>query len=70
MGLPSAFELIKSRFLLITPALFSLAAAAGCVYINHHLGEGWYYAAMPVVMFALLYLLAALPKKKRIVEIN
>ena len=66
--LPSAFELIKSRFLLIAPALFSLAAAVGCVYINYRLGEGSYYAAMPVVIFAIFYLLAALPKKKVIVD--
>ena len=62
--LPSAFELIRSRFLLITPALFGMAAAACCVYINYRLGEGSYYAAMPMVVFAFFYLLAALPKKK------
>ena len=66
--LPAAFELIRSRFLLIFPALLSLAAAAACVYINYRLGEDSYYAAMPVVIFALFYLLAALPRQKQIVE--
>ena len=66
--LPAAYELIRSRFVLIFPALLSFIAALACVYINYKLLEENYYAAMPVVIFAFLYLLAALPKKKVIIK--
>ena len=66
--LPAAYELIRSRFVLIFPALLSFIAASACVYINYKLLGENYYAAMPVVIFAFFYLLAALPKQKLIVD--
>lgn len=65
---PAAFELIRSRFLLIFPGLLCLAASAAAVYVNYALLDEAYYAAMPVVLFALFYLLAALPRQKVIRE--
>ena len=66
--IPFAFEMIRSRFLLLFPAVLCLIGAAACVNIHFVLGEGAHYAAMPVVLFALVYLLVAFPKKKIITE--
>lgn len=66
--LPAAFELIRSRFMLIAPALLCFAASAACVYINYRLIEEAHYASMPVLIFSFFYLLAALPKQRIIRE--
>lgn len=65
--LPAAYELIRSRFILIFPALLSMFGAAGCVWITYQLGEGAHYASIPALLFSFIYLLAAIPKKKKLV---
>ena len=62
--IPAAFEKYRSRLLLIVPAAaaFVCAAAAECVAVALALGQC--YAAIPALIFAPLYLLAAIPKNK------
>lgn len=66
--LPAAFEKIKNRALLLLPAILSFAGALAAVLYCQQLGLDQFYAAMPVVIFAPLYLLAAFGKKKIITE--
>lgn len=67
LGLPAAFEQIRSRFLLLTPVLLCLAGAIGAEWIFVGMGRGHSYSALTVAGFALLQLLVTVPvdKKKR-----
>lgn len=61
--LPAAFEKNKSRLMLLLPAAASLACAAAAETAGVCLGLGQSYAAIPVILFAVLYLCSAAPKK-------
>ncbi len=63
--LPAAFEKCRSRAVLIAPAGAAFVCAAGAVVIAAALTLGTSYAALPALIFAPLYLLAAAPKKKQ-----
>ena len=65
-GLPAAFELVKSRFLLLAPAAACLACAAGAFGLNELLGLKRYYAALLMALFALAYLAIAAPKNRQV----
>lgn len=65
LGIPAAYELIRSRFLLITPVLLCMVCAAGAEALNMALGLGQQYAALFTAIFALLQLLIVLPKAKK-----
>ena len=62
--IPAAYEKSKSRFLLIAPACASFACAAAAETAGAVNGLGQSYAAIPVMIFAALYLLAAAPRIK------
>lgn len=62
--LPAAFEKSRSRLVLIAPAAAALACAAAAEITAAMLALGQCYAALPVLIFAPLYLLAAIPKNK------
>ena len=64
-GIPAAYELTKSRFLLLAPVLLCLACAAGAEGLNLYLGEGQQYTALFTAIFALLQLLIVLPRNKK-----
>lgn len=66
--LASAYEKSKSRFMLLAPAAASLLLAAAALCMALHFGFGMNYAALPVLIFAPIYLLAAAPKNKIPVE--
>ncbi len=65
LGVPAAFESIRSRFLLVVPVLFCLGCAAAADVLFVHMGRGHSYSALAVAIFALLQLLVSLPKKKQ-----
>lgn len=65
VGIPAAFELVSSRFLLLAPAVGCLACTLGAFGLNELLGLKRYYAALAVAVFALAYLLIAAPKSKQ-----
>ena len=62
--IPAAYEKSKSRFLLIAPACASFACAAAAETAGAVNGLGQSYAAIPVMIFAALYVLAAAPRIK------
>lgn len=62
--LPAAFEKSRSRLVLIAPAAAALVCAAAAEITAAMLALGQCYAALPVLIFAPLYLLAAIPKNK------
>lgn len=64
--IPAAYEKRKSRALLLIPAVFALACAAAAEAISVAAGFGQVYSVVPTIIFALLYLLCAAPKKRRI----
>lgn len=66
--LASAYEKSKSRFMLLAPAAASLLLAAAALCMALYFGFGMNYAALPVLIFAPIYLLAAAPKNKIPVE--
>ena len=63
--IPAAFELVKSRFLLLAPAVVCLVCAVGAFGLNELLGLKRYYAALLMAVFALAYLAIAAPKSKQ-----
>ena len=63
--IPAAFELVKSRFLLLAPAVVCLVCAVGAFGLNELLGLKRYYAALFMAVFALAYLAIAAPKSKQ-----
>lgn len=66
--LPAAFELIRSRILLLMPAFLSFLASALAETLSVRSGEGQFYVAIPVIFFSLLYILAARGRKRIIRE--
>lgn len=62
--LPAAFEKLKSRFILIAPAVLSFICAAAAEALGLYLGLGQSYEVMPVMIFAAVYLACALPQNK------
>lgn len=67
--LAPAYEKSKSRFMLLAPAAASLLLAAAALCMALYFGFGMNYAALPVLIFAPIYLLAAAPKNKIPVEV-
>ena len=65
IGLPAAFEAVRSRFLLIAPVFMALLCAAGADALFYYMGRGHSYSALAVVIFAFLQLLIVIPEKKR-----
>ena len=65
LGIPAAYELIRSRFLLLAPVLLCMLGAAGSEALNMALGLGQQYAALFTAIFALLQFLIVLPKAKK-----
>lgn len=66
--IPAAYEKSKSRALLLVPAVLSIVCAVAVEAIGVASGLGKVYAAVPAIIFALLYLLAAAPKARKIVS--
>jgi len=62
--LPAAFELIRSRVLLLMPAFLSFLASALAETLSVRSGEGQFYVAIPVILFSIFYILAARGRKK------
>ena len=65
LGVPAAFEAVRSRLLVSLPLLHCLGCAAGAVQILWKLGRGLSYSALAVMVFALLQLLVIRPRKKK-----
>lgn len=66
--IPTGYELIKSRFFILVPTLVAFACAAFSMYISEMLMLDTYYAALPVLIFAPLYLLFAMPRHKVVIR--
>ena len=62
--IPSAFEKLKSRFVLVAPVVICLACAAAAEYIFEHMGRGSSYSAIFAGIFAVIQLLVILPQRK------
>ena len=65
LGIPAAYELIRSRFMLLAPVLLCMLCAAGAEALNMALGLGQQYAALFTAIFALFQFLIVLPKAKK-----
>lgn len=65
LGIPAAFETVKSRLMLILPLLHCLGCAAGAQQILWKLGRGLSYSSLAVMGFALLQLLVSRPQKRK-----
>ena len=65
LGLPAAFEGVRSRFLLIAPVFLCLLCAAAAEATFVYMGRGHSYSALAVVIFAFFQLLIVIPQKKR-----
>ena len=65
LGLPAAFEGVRSRFLLIAPVFMCLLCAAAAEAVFVYMGRGHSYSALAVVLFAFLQLLIVIPQKKK-----
>ena len=62
--IPAAFEKCRSRLVLIAPSVAAFVCAAAAEIVAVALALGQCYAALPTLVFAPLYLLAAAPKNK------
>lgn len=62
--IPAAFEKCRSRLVLIAPAVAAFVCAAAAEIVAVALTLGQCYAALPTLVFAPLYLLAAIPVNK------
>lgn len=62
--IPAAFEKCRSRLVLIAPAVAAFVCAAAAEIVAVALALGQCYAALPTLVFAPLYLLAAIPVNK------
>ena len=62
LAIPTAFERIRSRFLLLLTVLLCLGCAAAAEWIFYQMGRGHSYSALAVAVFALLQLFVTLPK--------
>ena len=65
LHIPSAFEKLKSRLVLITPVLVCLGCAVGAEVIFETMGRGSSYSAIFAAIFAAVQLLVILPKAKK-----
>ena len=65
IGIPAAFEQIRSRVLLLAPVLLCVACAAGAEYLFVTMGRGSSYSALAAASFGLLQLLISLPKARK-----
>lgn len=63
--IPAAFEKTKKRFWLIAPALLCLVCAASAELLCVLSGLDQHYASIFTAIFAVLYLLVALPREKK-----
>ena len=61
----SAFEQLRSRFMLLVPVLGCVACAAGAAYLFVTMGRGSSYSALAAAGFGLLQLLISLPKARK-----
>lgn len=66
--IPAAFEKCRSRLVLIAPAVAAFVCAAAAEIVAVALTLGQCYAALPTLVFAPLYLLAAIPVNKPLVQ--
>lgn len=64
IALPAAYEMIRSRFMLIAPVLLCLVCAAAAQYISIALERGMLYSVLGVLIFAAIHLLVVIPKNK------
>lgn len=64
--IPAAYEKRRSRALLLIPAVLALACAVAAEAISVAAGLGQVYSVVPTIIFALLYLLCAAPKKRKV----
>ena len=62
---PAAYELVKSRFMLLAPSLVCLLCGGTAFGLSLYLGQKKMYAALFTALFALVYLAVALPRSKR-----
>lgn len=65
---PAGFEKLKSRFFIFAPTFLSMLCAAAAIYINESFSLDTYYAAMPVLIFGLIFLLFSLPRHKVVIR--
>ena len=65
IGIPAAFEQIRSRFLLLVPVILCLGCALGAEWIFVNMGRGHSYSALSVAGFAVLQLLFSAPVKRK-----
>ena len=65
LGIPAAFELLKSRVFLIAPVLLCMVSAAAAEALNMVLGQGQHYFALFTAIFAFIQLLIVLPRTKK-----
>ncbi len=65
IGIPAAFEQIRSRFLLLLPVLLCLGCALAADWIFVHMGRGHSYSALAVAGFAVLQLLISAPAARK-----
>ena len=66
LGIPSAFEKWKSRFLLIVPVLAYIACTVAAEVVSVKNGIGQAYVPLIASVFGVFQLLAVIPKKKSI----
>ena len=64
IGIPAAYEKIKSRFWLLAPVVVCLCCAVAADGVNMALGLGQMYTALFTAIFAAIQLLILLPNKK------
>ena len=65
IGIPAAFEKIRSRFLLLAPVLLCLLCAAGAEAVCLYQGRGSSYSALAAGIFALVQLAVCIPRVKK-----
>ena len=65
IGIPAAFEQIRSRVLLLASVLLCVACAAGAEYLFVTMGRGSSYSALAAASFGLLQLLISLPRARK-----
>ena len=65
LGLPAAFEAIRSRFLLLVPVLLCLGCAAAAEVLIVTMGRGHSYSALAAAGAAVLQIIVSLPRAKK-----
>jgi len=64
LALPAAYEMIRSRFMLIAPVLLCLVCAGAAQFISIELERGMLYSVLGALIFAAIHLITVIPKKK------